>query len=335
MTPPPLAHVLDAVPKAQLQGFYLHWFPGQDLLSSKERLRTELADAMADHHKVRERFDSLNRSQRSFLSALLMRGETFTGTIDEIRGAKHGRSLEDYEIESLTKSLQESGYVIRSSAENGSSEVFSIPGELGRALRSTIALEERSAPDLLTSGRDGDAEDVERQLAKLDGGLRDVVQRAIEMHGGIMTRSLLTDDDGQEHGQLLASGQWRSALEAASVGTTGVLSLKNFGIEIEEDALIVDQAVVATVRLSQATDYEQVEIDREISLGSDLFVDISRLPVLFDGETATLTREGRVYKKIEDRFCTIAGDCAEFRPHRRHSCSVSRRPMSTHEALPA
>ena len=85
MTSTSLQTILDDVPKAQLQRFYLHWFPGTDLVSSRDRLRADLLGAMTDYQTVRERFDGLSRSQRAFISSLLLRGLPFSATVGEVR----------------------------------------------------------------------------------------------------------------------------------------------------------------------------------------------------------------------------------------------------------
>ena len=145
-----LRDLLCAIPKAQLQGYYVHWLPGREVLGDRERLAAELHEAMTDHVRVRQRFDALPRSQQGFILALLIR-PGHAGTVDDVRAGKHGRSIETFEIEGVLKGLQEAGYITRLSGIGGySHEVFGLPDELADALRRTIAVEERQPLEMLS-----------------------------------------------------------------------------------------------------------------------------------------------------------------------------------------
>ena len=78
-----LNELLEAASKAQLQSYFLHWFPGREVLSSRDRLTVELRQAMDEHASVRDRFDALSKSQQGFLVGLLVR-DGFRGTVDEM-----------------------------------------------------------------------------------------------------------------------------------------------------------------------------------------------------------------------------------------------------------
>src|SRR5262245_45094652 len=138
-----LKDLLSGISKAQLQGYYFYWFPGKEMISVRERLAGDLCEAMTDHLRVRQRFDSLSRAQQGFLIALLVR-KGYSGTVAEVRAQKHGRIIEDFEVENILKCLQEAGYILRTSGTGGyANEVFSVPMEIGDALRRTVSVEER------------------------------------------------------------------------------------------------------------------------------------------------------------------------------------------------
>ena len=310
-----LDSLLNEAPKAQLQGFYLHWFPGKDLLSSKDRLRSDLVSAMTDMNTVRQRFDSLNRSQKAFLSSLLSNG---TATVDEICSGKHGRTIEHYEIESLLKMLQEAGYVVRENhLQNGEDEIFSIPAELANAMKGTVALDDRVPLQLLSAQyRNGgagesktpsveDAFSVSDRVDSIDDPvLRSVVESAIHEYGGILTlrecneRGLLGSPESDAG---LQRADWTQKLESLGLGTTGVVSLREYGIDLEEQALVLYQERVHESCIQRAESGFS-ENDREIALGADLMIDLDRLPELLRQEVPCLTRDGRVYKKVEDKL---------------------------------
>lgn len=328
----PLETILDDIPKAQLQRFYLHWFPGTDLVSSRDRLRGELLHAMTDYQTVRQRFDGLNRSQRSFISSLLLRGAPFSATIGEVRDDRHGRSIEEYEVESLLKTLQEAGYIVRTPrAVSGAEDVYTIPRELGEALRCTVSLEDRSALEMLSreaaqsragpdpregpgpaggdrrAGAPGESgAGLDEQLALIgDPTLRSLATSAVEDCGGILTLSECLERKllpaGENGDSVLDRAPWRERLEALGIGTTGVISLKDYGLDLEEQVLTVYQELIhdRSVRLCEESCREN---DREVSLGADLLIDLDRLPDLLGAERNVLTRAGNVYKKVEEKL---------------------------------
>lgn len=308
-----LTEIFTASSKAQLQGYYLHWFPGKEMISARERLQSELGEVMKDHVKARQRFDALGKAPQSFLTALLLQ-EEYSGTVDAVRASKYGRGIADFEVEGCIKSLMEAGYIVKASGTGGyAHEVFAIARELADALSSTIVLEERPPLSLLSlcSARGADALEaagklpplLERIEALTDATLRKLARAAVEDHGGILTRSeALTRKLAPEEGSLDFSRRrdWRDALEGAGVGTCGVLTLKDYGIDLEEDGLYVYQELVADHHLAVAA--SGVRNDKEVILGADLIIDLDRALEILRTEKLEVTREGNVYKKCEDRL---------------------------------
>ncbi len=303
--------------KAQLQQFYLHWFPGEEMAGAREKLMERLREAMRDPQKVRARFDRLSRSAREFLMALLAR-EEFRGTLAEIRAERRSRSIEDFEVESLLRSLLDEGLIATENSpgsDGGWQEMFQIPREMGDALRTTVDIEEREVAKMLSlrdllGGREGEAEierlaepaEVERRIASLDDRkLADLVRLAIEQHGGVLTRSRHEPRGPQAADLKFHRPEWRRALEESRLGTTGVLSLRDFGIEVEEEGLLVFQELVLRSALEEAG-REAPENDRELSLGVDLLVDLERILEIIHTENVEVTREGAIYKKTEERI---------------------------------
>jgi hypothetical protein len=311
----PLRDLLQATSKAQLQGFYVHWFPGKEVLGDRERLAVEIEEAMTDHVRVRQRFDALPRSQQGFIMALLVRPE-HGGTVDEVRSGTHGRSIETFEIENVLKGLQEAGYISRVSGTGGyAHEVFGLPRELAEALRRTIAVEERQPLEMLSGGRrsvgaspGGLAERAAQRIDRLeDTDLRRLAHAALGEHGGILTRSSAAHEPllpPVGNGFRFHRPDWRRALEEMDLGTTGILRLKDYGIELEEEGIFLYQEVVREARLEQALAGSGGH-DREVSLGADLIVDIDRSLEALRAEPLEITREGNVYKKVEERIAGL------------------------------
>ena len=312
-----LKTLLSDCSKAQLQSYYLHWFSGKEMVSARERLEVKLTEAMNDPTRARNLFDSLPRAQQGFVISLLLR-DGYSGTVAEVREQKHGRIIEDFQVETLLKSLQESGYIAKTTGTGGyASEVFTVARELAVALRRTISVDERQPMEMLSLKRflhghngQGDTADLlspqgaKRRLEQLPDDARALMRAALREHGGILTHaSMPSDDSGGNGASRVNLGDWRRDLESSRLGTTGVLSLKDFGIGFEEDGLLVFQEIVREVNLAE-TVCAAPENDREISLGVDLVIDIERILEILRIEILEKTREGNVYKKIEERIAS-------------------------------
>jgi len=323
-----LKDLLSDCSKAQLQSYYLHWFSGKEMISARERLEVELTEAMTDPTMARNLFDSLPRTQQGFVISLLLRDE-YSGTVAEVREQKHGRIIEDFQVETTLKGLQESGCIAKTTGTGGyANEVFTVATELAVALRCTISVDERQPMEMLSLKRflngqngqgdgagGGDGADfrdllspqaAKHRLEQLPDDVRPLMRAALEEHGGILTHSLMPaggDGNGGDGASRVNLGDWRRDLEASRLGTTGVLSLKDFGIGLEEDGILVFQEIVREVNLAE-TAREAPENDREISLGADLVIDLERALEILRIETLEKTREGHVYKKIEERIAS-------------------------------
>ena len=304
--------------KSQLQQFYLHWFPGEEMVSDRDKLAERLGAAMRDSQKVRGRFDRQSRSARDFLLVLLGR-EGYRGTLAEIRSQRRSRSIEDFEIESLLRGLLDEGLIVSESSpgsDGGWEEAYQVPRELAEALLRTVDIEERevskmlSLRDLLAGTADdaaiarlSDPAEVRGRIAALsDPELSGLVRSAIDEQGGVLTRSRLSQGTSQVPADYrIHRPAWRQALEDGRLGTTGVLSLRDFGIEVEEEGLLIFQELVLSSAREEARK-DPPENDREISLGVDLLVDMERVLEIVHSENTEVTRDGLIFKKTEERI---------------------------------
>ncbi len=301
--------------KAQLQEYYMRWFPGDELIGSREKLVERLGAAMRDPQKVRGRFDRFGRSARDFVLALLSR-EGYHASLAEIRSDRRARSIEDFEVEGVVRVLLDEGIigaVNRPGSDGGWHEVFQIPTEIGDALRRTVDIEERDVAGMIclrerfkgeaATGDKAAPATIEERLAGLgDAALADLIRTAIREFGGILTPS--------RHAQLRAEApggspirrpEVRKAIEDAQLGTTGVLSLRDFGIDLEEECLSVFQELVLE-SAKQEIRGKEPDVDREVGLGVDLLVDIERVLEIVHHEQIEVTREGTIFKKTEEKI---------------------------------
>ncbi len=312
-----LRSLLEDTPKADLQTYYLFWLPGNAMISERDKLMAGLVNTMSDQERVRDRFDGLGKSHQAFLTSLLGR-DGYSGTIEDIRGAGQGRHIEDFEVESVIKTLCDGGFVHKHVSMNGSGrqEFFVIPDELGNALRRTVAIEIRESGDMLSRERAlgvavhptaSPAAGFDARLESIDDeDLRNAVREAVSAHHGILPHSAASctqnrNPSRRDGGVTLYPSGWRGELEVAGIGTIGVLDLKDYGIHFEEESLVVFQENVLE-SASQAARSFSAENDTEVHVGTDLVVDIERFLELLRTERIEVTREGRIYKKTEDRI---------------------------------
>ena len=310
-----LKEFLGKCPKADLQSYHLCWLPDDGMVSAKDKLASVLRKCMSDQDLVRKRFEGLGGSQKAFLVSLLRR-DGYQGTLGEVRSGQHGGQIADYEVETILRSLLGGGFVHKERTENGGGrqEVFTIPEELGNALRRTISIEERGPIEMLSLQRSGAAGNgaakPASRIRKLpDKALRKAALKALEDNHGILPHSAVaggknneprSEGNGKEDEGLFPK-EWRKLLEESSLGTIGVLNLKDFGIKFEEEALILYQESLFEDFLGISAKLPR-ENEAEIFLGSDFVIDLERLLELVRSDKLEVTREGRLYKKIEDRI---------------------------------
>ena len=311
---------LDSSSKALLQGYYLYWRPGSSMLGAKDQLADNLMSTMTDPDVVRERFDSLGRSHRSFLVSLLVR-DKYSGSVEDVRASQHGRKIEAFEVESIVRTLLDDGFVLKTETRNGSGreEVYVIPHELGDALRRTVAIDNRSAFDMLSfvgaSGEElnGNGTTVSARIESLGPAtLQEAAETALREEHGILTHAKFRDAFPESGG--LFPQDWRESLESAAIGTTGVLSLKEFGIQFEEDALMIFQELVYEDSFAEALEVGKAENETEVFFGTDFVIDLERFLEILRTENIEVTREGRLYKKTEERIAQrlITGQHSEI-----------------------
>jgi len=302
-----LKTLLKKTTKADLQSYYLYWFPGREMTSVKDKLSDALFATMRDQGVVRKTFDALGRSHRAFLLSLLVR-DGYRGTVDDVRSCRHGNRIEDFEVESIVRSLLGGGFVSKEAHTNGTErrEVFVVPFELGDAIRRTVSIDNRDALDMLSveralgAGLNGTGNSVVERMEILEEPeLRDAAMRALREEHGILRHERYAELSNGGNGVFPSS--WRRALEEAKIGTTGVLNLRNYGIEFEEDALLVFQEIVREDALLEASRFSG-DNDVDPCLGTDFVIDLERFLELLRTENFEVTREGRLYKKTEERI---------------------------------
>ena len=313
-----LKDFLTSSPKADLQSYHLYWLPESGRESAKEKLASVLFKCMSNQDAVRERFEGLGGSHRAFLISLLGR-EGYQGTLPEVRSGRHGEQIADYEVETILRSLVGGGFVYKDRNQAGGGgryDRFTIPEELGHALRRTVSIEDRGPMEMLSlrssgSEKEASSRSISRIKKLSDAALRKVALKAAEESHGILPHSEVSswkngdsvtlETGAASDGEGLFPQSWRSLLEDASLGTVGVLNLNDYGLKFEEEALVLYQENLYEAFLESSRELAEAN-ESEVFLGSDFAIDLERLLDLLRSDKLEVTREGRLYKKIEDRI---------------------------------
>ena len=307
-----LFDALDRMKKSQLQAYFQYWYPDLAMESSREKLVSRLQEAMTNPTTICRRFDTLRSPERRFLQGLLLLPDS-TGSVGEIRSQGPCRRIEDFETESILRRLREQGFLHKAFVDGQDGrpvDCFLIPEEIAGALQTSVDGEQRAAEELLSlrlaAGCDlrrtaalADIAAVRARIkAVTDPTLRAVIWSALEDYGGILPLSVWRRAGGQGR---LSTPEWRHALQEAHLGTAGMLNLKEFGIDLEEEALCIHQEIVVAHAHAHAFEHCGEE-DSHLRVGADLLIDLSRLLQIVVIHPLELTREGSLYKRADEKL---------------------------------
>jgi hypothetical protein len=325
---------LDALRAPELKEVYAFWSGAEAPDLPKRELARQMADAMSDEGTVYRRVRTLTRKVLDVLLLLLRRPDyrsDLPGLFRRVAGEEQV-ALEYHEAEAGLRALLRRGFVAespdRSFATHGRS-LYAVPVELGdilaslfreetRTVRSVFSLagclasfgatERRALAARFPALSSTPGPDDVRAVLGLAGGpgrladvepesLRGLVERTL-VEGGILLRA----DAAARNGAVPAWDRkaWARALETAGAGTVARLSLSEYGISCEDEALVVFHEVVEDVLRRRAP--EEPECDEVLRSGGDLVADLSAFLARVRRTPIRLTREGEVHRAAERRI---------------------------------
>lgn len=320
--------------KAELQTIHQFWYPGESRLSERGDLERRIADALAGGVNAADCVARLNRSQRSLLQAVLLAPD-HVAECSAVHRSLEAEGMSTPEVENAGRMLGERGFLGRERIVAPRREFYRIPAELAENLARVFALDARKVlpADQLSQKRlafeiEFDGTQLDDRVDQIeDVVLRRLTRLAVDNHGladastpgvaEIMTdRPSLEDPDAKETGGTRADTTspargrvptarpaalgiferaWVSQLETLGIGTIGPISLKDFGITVEEPALIVFQEWILQRARHQLR--EPISPDTTIESGVDLYVDLDRFVGLLEAEPLALTRDGKIPRR--------------------------------------
>lgn len=335
---------LDAVRVQDLRDVYAFWSGGDPPELPKREIVRQLAEVMTDESTVYRRVRTLTRKVVDVLLVLLRRPEyrsDLPGLFRRVSG-EEPLALEYAEAEGALKALARRGFLAEQVERAGAlagRPVYTAPAELGdllaalfreetRTPRSVFSLAgflaalgatERRAlsarfPGLAPEASDRDVAvvlspaGVAARIDALPPPVRDLVRRALDREGGVLLRGALSAPEGQAFDRRALS----RALEAEGLGTVARLSLHDYGIACDDEALVVFHEVVEDL-LRRAVPSEP-DADEVVRAGGDLAADLSTFLAEVRRSPVRVTREGEVHraarKRIEEHFVFRDGPMA-------------------------
>ncbi|MDG1490406.1 MAG: helicase-associated domain-containing protein [Planctomycetota bacterium] len=314
---------LKRLKKAQLREPFEFWAGGDSTESPAKvaELRGALEGWMCEPQRAVERKLSMGEAHQAVVEALLLapRHRVARKTVLSILG---GAS----EMEVLGK-LERIAMVFRE--EIDSEEYFALPGELADALLlqeiaekargNSVAitlkgyLDERYAgPEVARPMSPSRLREMFKMYAKepasvarverLPEGLRDLVGKTVLEFGGLLPRRFFERMETElPHWN---QRRWAKILEESLVGTTARLELERYGIQHEDDTLIVFNEVTLAWFKRVAVPSDPDAPHDEAALGVDLMANISRFLAYIIDHAVRFTVKGEIFKTTEKRILT-------------------------------
>ncbi len=305
---------LDGCTVDELREFLRFWGPHEKTRKGRGHLVSALRRLMADENVVYGKVELLSEKVRTVLMALL-RKTHYTADLAALFRGIEGLEIEHYEAEAALTALARRGFVRSSRTPDVAAfgrSIYAIPKQMAMVMRGLAGTDNRSLPQLFVHAdfeltavhaRSGDTlADLPRSVndatAALTEPVSTIVETVLHNHGGILTR--------REFGDLFgASPRWNtalfsSALAEAGLGTVAHLDLRNKGLGIDDDALILFSEAVE--RYVAELRERELEHDRVVCTHGTFQSDIRTTFEIVRDTTVKVSKEGQVYKAAVARI---------------------------------
>ncbi|MEM9380920.1 MAG: helicase-associated domain-containing protein [Planctomycetota bacterium] len=320
-----VAAALKRLRKADLKAPFLFW-ADDDSVAFPARVgdaREQLASWMTDPVRVAARAQRLTEDERSVLEALVS-APKHRRTESDLVEAVDGPS-ENGVFDALTRTAM----VIRDEEVDGGETAYVVPSEVAdtllvqaiaesaRATFSTLTLKghldrryagpEAARPMPPSRLREmfkmyaNEAAAVAR-IERLPEGLRDLVGKTVLEFGGLLPRRFFERMETElPHWN---QRRWAKILQESLVGTAERLELERYGIQHDDDTLIVFNEVTLAWFKRVAVPSDPDAPHDDASLGVDLVANISRFLAYIIDHAVRFTVKGEIFKTTEKRILT-------------------------------
>jgi len=138
------------------------------------------------------------------------------------------------------------------------------------------------------------------RIERLPEGLRGLVEKAILEFGGILPRHLFERMETRlPHWN---GRRWCNILEQSLIGTVQELNLSRYGIQLQDETLIVFNELTLAWLRRVAVPGDPDRPHEELSLGIDLVSNISRFLAYIDENGVRFTVRGEIFKTTEKKI---------------------------------
>jgi hypothetical protein len=306
---------------AELEEFQKFWSPHQKNGNLKrDALVEKLFRVMSDENVVYAKVELLSEKVRAVLLALL-KSSHYTTDLQGIFRTHDPVDLEYYEAEAALTALSKRGFVRVRRAKDWlhfGRNTYAIPLETAEVMQGLAGSDRRSLGEIFRRGTYTPSSFEENAglaaaEAPTDIGaaveglksekLKQVARIVLEEYGGIITRHEFTAalKTRKLH---WASNRFLRAFGGAGLGTVGHVDLRNYGLGVDDDALLLFSEVVE--RHLDEWRSHKIEHDRILTAHGDLMTDVNSALQLIREIPVRVGKEGAVYKaaraRIAERF---------------------------------
>lgn len=322
-----LASALKELSNADLNELVSFWNPN-GRKPDPEQIRTQARSWMTDPAWVEKRVGELSGRMAALVEFLRQRDNFASGRL-ELLDAPGLSNCSQRDLEAALNQLRRRGLVTFVAdprfASMGDSMV-ALPRELGSILDEAARRTEHGLFDTLTlrgflearytstqsvmpmSARrqremyrmySREAAAVSR-IEKLDEGLQDLLRKAVLEFGGILPRKLFEQMEAG-YGTWQAK-TWREVLEGSLIGTVKRIDLGRYGINHNDETLVVFNEVALAWLKRIAVPGDPDRPYEELSLGVDLVTNLARFLAYFFENDVRFTVKGEIFKTTERRI---------------------------------
>ncbi|MCZ6787492.1 MAG: helicase-associated domain-containing protein [Planctomycetota bacterium] len=302
---------------SELEEFQNFWSPHQKNGSLKrDTLIEKLYRVMSDENVVYAKVELLSEKVRAVLLALL-KSAHYTTDLQGIFRTNDPIDLEYYEAEAALTALSKRGFVCVRRAKDWphfGRNTYAIPLETAEVMQGLAGSDRRSLAEIFrrstyTPSSFEENAGLAAAEAATDIGaaiealksekLKQVARIVLEEFGGIVTRHEFTTvlKARKLH---WASNRFLRAFGGAGLGTVGHIDLRNYGLGVDDDALLFFSEVVE--RHLDAWRNHEIEHDRILTAHGDLMTDVNSALHLIRELPVRVGKDGAVYKAARTRI---------------------------------
>jgi len=295
---------------------------------SDDDVRRDLAAWMSDPKRIEERVSSLGKRLGAVIEDLAA-APYYQRSWEDLAGARPFASMSPYDLEACIAALGRRGLVVEGDDrrfERYGQRVLCLPTELGdgllrrrrerrRGIFGTLTLRGHLDQVYSDSGP-GTSITPQRlrelykmysretaavaRIERLPEGIQGLVEKVTLEFGGLLPRQLFERlDTGLRHWN---GRRWRMILEDSLVGTVQELDLSRYGINHQDETLLVFSEVALAWLRRRAVPSDPDRPHEELSLGIDLTSNLSRFLGYIDENDVRYTVRGEIFKTTERRI---------------------------------